>query len=148
MTTSKDILRSQILALTREYYAAAFPSREFTPGESPVSYAGRVFDADEIESLVDSALDFWLTTGRFAAHFEKQFARYIGVRAALLVIRAHPPTSLAASALDFPQTRRPAPLPGMRSSRWPAGFPTTVNPIIQNGLIPVFVDVDGPHLQC
>ena len=76
MKNDADVLRGQILDLVRKYWAAAFPNKEFIPGQTPVPYAGRVFDSDEIASLVDSSLDFWLTTGRFADQFEKEFARF------------------------------------------------------------------------
>ena len=144
MSASKDSLRSQILALTREYYAAAFPSREFTPGESPVSYAGRVFDADEIETLVDSSLDFWLTTGRFAAQFEKQFANFIGVRHACLTNSGSSADLLAISCLTSPKLGDRRLVPGDEVITVAAGFPTTVAPILQNRLVPVFVDIEIP----
>ena len=72
-------------ALVDEYYTAAFPQREFQPGVTPVPVAGRVFDADELRHLMEATLDFWLTTGRFAADFERNFAHFIGVRSATLV---------------------------------------------------------------
>jgi len=71
MTNRQDALRSQISELVAEYYSEAFPPKEFIPGESPVPVAGRVFDRSELQLLVDSSLDFWLTTGRFAEQFEK-----------------------------------------------------------------------------
>ena len=83
MTQSPEQLRAQILDLVERYYEAAFPEPDFSPGESPVPVSGRVFDAEDLRSLVDSSLDFWLTTGRFAREFEKEFARVMGVRHAL-----------------------------------------------------------------
>src|SRR4051794_21022129 len=101
--TKPEELRSRILALVREYHDARFADGRFTPGESPVAVAGRVFDADEMLSLVDSSLDFWLTTGRFAAQFEKEFARFFGVRSATLVNSGSSANLLALSALTSPK---------------------------------------------
>src|SRR4030088_2214385 len=78
-------LRAQILDLVRQYQAAAFPQRPSVPGQTPLPCAGRVFDAEELVHLVDSSLDFWLTTGRFAEQFEREFAELFGVRHAVLV---------------------------------------------------------------
>ena len=75
-------LHTRILSLVREYHAEAFSAREFVPGVSPVPYAGRVFDAEELVNLVDSSLEFWLTSGRYAAQFERRFARFFGLRGA------------------------------------------------------------------
>jgi CDP-6-deoxy-D-xylo-4-hexulose-3-dehydrase len=145
-------LRLKILELVREYYSAAFPAREFVPGESLVSYAGRVFDEREIVNLVDSGLDFWLTTGRFADEFEKSFAKFFGSRHAHLVNSGSSANLLALSTLTAPQlNERPrkwggkaALKPGDEVITVAAGFPTTLNPIIQNRLVPVFVDITIP----
>jgi len=145
-------LRLKILELVREYYGAAFPKREFVPGESLVSYAGRVFDEREIVNLVDSGLDFWLTTGRFADEFEKSFAKFFGRRHAHLVNSGSSANLLALSTLTAPQLdERPrkwggkaALRPGDEVITVAAGFPTTLNPIIQNRLVPVFVDITIP----
>src|ERR1044071_10003222 len=99
MTNRADDLRAQILSLTGEYYAEAFASREFVPGVTPVPVAGRVFDASELQSLVDSSLDFWLTTGRFAEQFEREFARWIGIRECVLVNSGSSANLVAVSAL-------------------------------------------------
>src|SRR6478752_7557698 len=85
MDNQADALRARILDLVREYHGAAFAPGEFTPGRSSTPCSGRVFDADELVHLVDSSLDFWLTTGRFAEQFEREFARVFGTRYALLV---------------------------------------------------------------
>ena len=144
MSTNPQALRQQIAQLVAEYHAAAFPAREFRPGESPVPVAGRVFDADEIQHLVDSSLDFWLTTGRYAAQFEKEFARFFGIRNAILVNSGSSANLLALTALTSPRLGDRALKPGDEVITAAAGFPTTVNPIIQNRLVPVFVDVDIP----
>src|ERR1700682_4868308 len=96
-------LRLKILELVREYYEAAFPEAQFVPGESTISYAGRVFDDREIVNLVDSGLDFWLTTGRFADEFEKSFAKFFGRRHAHLVNSGSSANLLALSTLPAPQ---------------------------------------------
>lgn len=85
MNKCAEELRAKILDLVHKYYAAQWPRKEFVPDQTLVPVSGRVFDAHEVELLVDSALDFWLTTGRFADQFEREFARLMGVRHALLV---------------------------------------------------------------
>ena len=141
---NKAELQAEILRLVREYHAAAFPAREFVPGSSAVPYAGRVFDAEEIVNLVDSSLEFWLTTGRFAARFEKEFARFVGIRSALLVNSGSSANLVALSCLTSPKLKDRQLRPGDEVITAGTGFPTTVNPIIQNRLVPVFLDVDIP----
>jgi CDP-6-deoxy-D-xylo-4-hexulose-3-dehydrase len=133
----------QIMQLVREYYAAAFSRPDFLPGDTSVAYAGRVFDEDELLSLVDAALEFWLTTGRFAEQFEREFADFFGVRHAVLVNSGSSANLLALSCLTSPQLERRL-RPGDEVITVAAGFPTTVNPIVQNGLVPVFLDVTIP----
>jgi CDP-6-deoxy-D-xylo-4-hexulose-3-dehydrase len=144
MNNQADKLRAEVLGLVRQYYEAAFPEQEFVPGQSPLPYAGRVFDAKELVHLVDSALDFWLTTGRYAAQFEKEFARFFGRRTALLVNSGSSANLVALSCLTSPKLADRALQPGDEVITVAAGFPTTVNPIIQNRLVPVFVDVTVP----
>ena len=144
MSSPADQLRSRILDLVSEYHEAAFPARQFVPGESMVPVSGRVFDANDIRLLVDSSLDFWLTTGRFAAQFERSFARYFGLRNATLVNSGSSADLMAVTALTSPKLGERQLKPGNEVITVAAGFPTTVNPIIQNGLIPVFVDVHIP----
>jgi CDP-6-deoxy-D-xylo-4-hexulose-3-dehydrase len=152
-TERADALRLQIGQLVAEYHAEAFPEREFVPGRSPVPISGKVFDSEELQLLVDSSLDFWLTTGRFAADFERQFASIFGTRFALLVNSGSSANLLAVSALTSPQLpdilaklgdERQRLMPGDEVITVAAGFPTTVNPIIQNHLVPVFIDVSLP----
>lgn len=137
-------LRQQILELVSQYHDVAFPKSDFMPGESNISYAGRIFDADELTTLVDSALDFWLTTGRFAEQFERDFAKFCGVRFARLVNSGSSANLVALSCLTSPKLNERQLKPGDEVITVAAGFPTTVNPIIQNRLVPVFVDVDIP----
>jgi CDP-6-deoxy-D-xylo-4-hexulose-3-dehydrase len=144
MTTEADGLRKQILELVADYYRAAFPERAFVAGETPVPVSGKVFDASELQFLVESGLDFWLTTGRFAARFEREFAEVFGLRHALLVNSGSSANLAALSSLTSPTLGERALRPGDEVITVATGFPTTVNPIIQNQLRPVFLDVDIP----
>ena len=144
MTQRKEELRRQILDLVGEYCAEAFPPRGFVAGESPVPVSGKVFDAAEMRLLVDSSLDFWLTTGRFAAQFEKEFARWLGIRECVLVNSGSSANLVAVAALTSPKLGDRRLQPGDEVITLAAGFPTTVNPIIQNNLVPVFIDVTVP----
>jgi CDP-6-deoxy-D-xylo-4-hexulose-3-dehydrase len=134
-------LRGSIESLVREYCDLAFAPQEFVPGVSPVPVSGKVFDGDEMWNLVDSGLDFWLTTGRFADQFEKEFAQAIGVKHALLCNSGSSANLLALSALTSPRLKERALRAGDEVITVAAGFPTTINPILQNQLIPVLVDV-------
>ena len=144
MTAKSDQLRAQILKLTAEYYTEAFQPATFLPGVSPVPVSGKVFDAAELQSLVDSSLDFWLTTGRFANEFQKTFSKWWRVRHTILVNSGSSANLVALSALTSPQLGKKALQPGDEVITVAAGFPTTVNPILQNNLVPVFVDVTIP----
>lgn len=144
MSNNANTIRTQIINLVRQYYTAAFPTDDFRPGESPISYAGRVFDDDELVHLVESGLDFWLTTGRFADQFEHEFAHYFNLRHCLLVNSGSSANLLALSCLTSPKLNERRLRPGDEVITIASGFPTTVNPIIQNQLVPVFVDVTVP----
>jgi len=144
MSETADQLRSKILDLVIEYSSEAFPKKEFVPGESPIPVSGRVFDASDVQSLVDSGLDFWLTEGRFARQFEKEFARFFNMRHAILVNSGSSANLLALACLTSPALTERQLKPGDEVITVAAGFPTTVNPIFQQGLIPVFVDVEIP----
>ncbi|MGA2153193.1 MAG: lipopolysaccharide biosynthesis protein RfbH [Bryobacteraceae bacterium] len=144
MNPKADQLRSQILSLVAEYHQAAFAKRPFVPGESSIPYAGRVFDEREIRNLVDASLDFWLTTGRFAERFEREFAQWMEVRHCLLVNSGSSANLVALAALTSPRLGERRLRPGDEVITVAAGFPTTLNPILQNGLVPVFVDVTLP----
>lgn len=135
-------LRAKILELVGEYYEQAFPPQEFVPGRSPIPVAGRVFNDTELKLLVDSSLDFWLTAGRFADEFERQFAQWVGVRDASLVNSGSSANLLAISVLTSPTLGERRLMPGDEVITLAAGFPTTVNPIIQNRAVPVFIDVE------
>ncbi|MEM7334021.1 MAG: lipopolysaccharide biosynthesis protein RfbH [Chloroflexota bacterium] len=137
-----NTLRDKILSLVQEYYEEAYQDVPFIPGETAVPVSGRVFDEDEMQHLVDASLDFWLTTGRFADQFEKEFAQLMGVRHALLCNSGSSANLLALSALTSPKLGDRQLKPGDEVITVAAGFPTTINPIIQNQLRPVFLDVE------
>src|SRR5271166_6321927 len=144
MNKTAQQLRAQILDLVKEYHELAFPAQSFDAATTSIPCAGRVFDGDDIAHLVDSALDFWLTTGRYAAQFEREFAQYWGVRHAVLVNSGSSANLVALTALTSPKLGDRRLRPGDEVITVAAGFPTTVNPIIQNRLIPVFLDVQLP----
>jgi CDP-6-deoxy-D-xylo-4-hexulose-3-dehydrase len=147
MSTRAAELRRRILDLTAEYFAEAFPARAFVAGESAVPVSGKVIDASDIQAVVDSALDSWFTTGRFAKDFERKLARFVGLRSASLVNSGSSANLLAVSALTSPKLGSRRLKPGDEVVTVAAGFPTTVNPIIQNRLVPVFLDVTLPTFE-
>lgn len=134
-------LRDQIGALVREYYQAQFAGRTFTPGTDAVHYAGRVFDERELCHLVDASLDFFLTANRYADRFEADFADYMGVSDTLLVNSGSSANLVALTSLTSPKLGDARLKPGDEVITVAAGFPTTLAPVLQNNLIPVFVDV-------
>jgi len=142
MSEKAEKLREQILNLTLEYAEEAFAQKEFIPGVTPIPVSGRVFDGSDIQSLVDSSLDFWLTTGRFAKQFEREFAQFFKMRHALLVNSGSSANLLALTALTSELLKDKKLHEGDEVITAATGFPTTVNPIFQNNLVPVFVDVD------
>src|SRR5579884_4017559 len=144
MTNKATQLRQQILNLCSEYFQHAFPERDFKPAESSVPVSGKMIDSQDLCSVVDSALDCWFTTGRFAEDFERKLSRFVGVRCASLVNSGSSANLVAVSALTSPTLGDRRLKPGDEVITVAAGFPTTVNPIIQNRLIPVFVDVVLP----
>lgn len=137
-------LRSDILELVKEYHRRNMPDQGFIPGKTPVHYAGRVYDEKEMQAAVEAALDFWLTEGRFTARFEIGLAQRIGARHAVLTNSGSSANLLAVTALMSPHLKDRQLKPGDEVITVAAGFPTTLNPIIQNGLVPVFVDVAIP----
>ncbi|HVE47730.1 MAG TPA: lipopolysaccharide biosynthesis protein RfbH [Acidimicrobiales bacterium] len=142
MTDRAKQLRTQILELAREFHAEEWPERPFVPGTTSVPISGRVFDAEEVATLVECSLDFWLTTGRFAAEFEAKFTQFLGARHAVLCNSGSSANLLAVAALTSPRLGDRRLQPGDEVVTVATGFPTTVNPIIQNGLKPVFVDIE------
>jgi CDP-6-deoxy-D-xylo-4-hexulose-3-dehydrase len=144
--TSKSAgqLRDEVRALVKQYYEVALAPQSFVPGQTSVPVSGKVFDSSELELLVEASLDAWLTTGRFAAQFEREFAAFMGVRCASLVNSGSSANLAALSCLTSPSLGERRLRAGDEVITVAAGFPTTVNPIIQNGLVPVFVDVQIP----
>ena len=140
--SDEEQLRQRILDLVAEYHALAHRRGAFVPGTTEIPVSGRVFDASEMQSLVDAALDFWLTTGRFASQFERELARFVGIRHATLCNSGSSANLLALSALTSPKLEERRLRAGDEVVTLAAGFPTTVNPTIQNGLVPVFVDIE------
>ena len=142
MTESAANIRQQILDLVQQYYRAKFGQRDFDPARDLVHYAGRVFDAAELCNLVDASLDFYLTANRYAEQFEADFADYLGASSALLVNSGSSANLVAITALTSPKLGDRRLRPGDEVITVAAGFPTTVAPILQNQLVPVFVDVN------
>lgn len=134
-------LRAEILERVRELHDLDHAAKPFVPGETYVAYAGRVFDGSEVEALVGSALDAWITAGPYAAQFERALAEYTGARGAVFVNSGSSANLLALAACTSPKLDRPL-QPGDEVITAAAGFPTTVNPIVQVGCVPVFVDVE------
>jgi len=135
-------LRDQILALSEQYAELAHGAKPFVAGTSVVPPSGKVLGAQEMRLLVDSCLDFWLTTGRFNAEFELKLAKATGTRRTLTTNSGSSANLLAMTALTSHVLGDKALKPGDEVITCATGFPTTVNPIIQNGLIPVFLDVE------
>ncbi|OIP41270.1 lipopolysaccharide biosynthesis protein RfbH [Candidatus Desantisbacteria bacterium CG2_30_40_21] len=148
-----EILKIWSKLVTKNYYNSIHkPSHlsEFIPGKSRINYAGRVFDEKEMINLVDSSLDFWLTTGRYAERFEKEFAKFLGIKHCSLTNSGSSANLLAFMALTSPSLRERSIKKGDEVITVAAGFPTTVSPIIQYGAVPVFVDVTFPtyNIDC
>jgi CDP-6-deoxy-D-xylo-4-hexulose-3-dehydrase len=139
---SLDVLRQEILVATREFAKRSLEEKEFIPGESPVPVSGKVLSPEDFVSLVDSSLDGWLTAGRHTKVFERQLADFVGARSALFVNSGSSANLCALSGLTSPKLGERSLKPGDEVLTVAMGFPTTVNPIIQNRLKPVVVDVD------
>lgn len=137
-------LRKEIIAKTIEYHQVRFGKTEFIPGKSKVNYAGRVFNEQEIVNAVEASLDFWLTEGRFSEEFAEKIAEFLGIEHVLLTNSGSSANLLAFSALTSEKLGDRRLKPGDEVISVAAGFPATVTPIIQYGLVPVFVDVELP----
>ena len=143
MESTERKIRREIFARVRALVKSRRKNQGgFVPGKTPVRYAGRVYDEKEVVSLVDASLDFWLTAGRYAKKFEKELAEFLGVKFCLLTNSGSSANLLAVSALTSPLLKERRLKPGDEVITTACGFPTTLNPIIQNNLIPVLVDVD------
>ncbi len=139
-TTRQDELRAQIVALSRELQRTRTPE-PFVPGKTPIPASGKVLDENEMALLVDASLDLWLTNGRYTATFEKKLADTFGTKFARMTVSGSAANLLAFSCLTSPRQRDRIE-PGAEILTVAAGFPTTVTPIVQNGCVPVFVDID------
>jgi CDP-4-dehydro-6-deoxyglucose reductase, E1 len=147
MSSRASQLREQILSLAEEYFAEQFPQQPFVAGESAVPVSGKVLSGKDLRSLVDASLDCWLTTGRFAKEFERRFSRFLGLRGCSLVNSGSSANLVAFSALTSPKLEDRRLKPGDEVITLAAGFPTTVNPILQNRCVPVFIDISLPTFQ-
>jgi CDP-4-dehydro-6-deoxyglucose reductase, E1 len=134
--------RQEILSLVESYAEESLKRSEFLPGETIIPVSGKVLDPSDIGALVDASLDGWLTAGRFHEDFERALARYVGARSALFVNSGSSANLIALSALTSPKLGKRALKAGDEVLSVAAGFPTTVNPIIQNNLRPVLVDIN------
>ncbi|RYZ85705.1 MAG: hypothetical protein EOP06_15820 [Proteobacteria bacterium] len=135
-------LRSEIAKLVQEYGDLVYAPKAFIPEQSAVPVSGKVIGAPELKAMVEASLDGWLTTGRFNAAFEARLARYLGVSHAITVNSGSSANLVAFSALTSPKLGDRAIQKGDEVITVAAGFPTTVNPVLQFGAVPVFVDVD------
>ena len=137
-------LRKQILSLVNDYSDINFKQKEFVPGVSDVPVSGKVIGDLELKNMVEASLDGWLTTGRFNEQFEKKLANFLGVKCLLTVNSGSSANLIAFSTLTSPKLKERVIQKGDEIISVAAGFPTTVNPIIQFGAIPVFIDVKIP----
>jgi len=141
-TSELESLRNAALEASRAFAEKSLQKPEFIPGESAVPVSGKVLDADDLVALVDSSLDGWLTAGRFTRDFERELAKFVGARSALFVNSGSSANLVALSGLTSPKLGKKALKAGDEVLTVAMGFPTTVNPILQNGLKPVVVDVE------
>lgn len=146
----QEQLKQEILEKTKEYYELVHKhtqDKKFVDGQTRVNYAGRVFDEKEMQYLIDSSLDFWLTYGDYSKKFEKALSKYLGVRYAFLVNSGSSANLLAFFALTSPLLKDRQIKRGDEVITVAAGFPTTVAPIVQYGAVPVFVDIELDHIN-
>ncbi|MDO8603532.1 MAG: lipopolysaccharide biosynthesis protein RfbH [Candidatus Omnitrophota bacterium] len=140
MNTEK-LIRKDILNKVVRFYRSK-KHEKFIPGKSRISYAGRVYDEKEIVNLIDASLDFWLTAGKYAEKFERNLAGFLGIKHCLLTNSGSSANLLAVTALTSPLLKKRQLKPGDEVITTACGFPTTLNPILQNSLVPVFIDVE------
>ena len=139
-----ELIRKQILDLSKQYSEKIHSVQEFVPGKNIVPVSGKVFDFFDLQSLISSSLDFWLTEGRFNGEFEKQLSKFVDINFALTTNSGSSANLLAISSLMSGELGERKLNPGDEVITLAAGFPTTVNPIFQNNLIPKFIDIDLP----
>ena len=128
--------------LVSDAFTELHPSRPFIPGDANIPVTGKVFGQEELKAATKASLDFWLTSGPYTEQFESRFAKTVGMRHAFMVNSGSSANLLALSSLTSPAHGDRALKPGDEVITVAAGFPTTVTPILQNGLVPVYVDVD------
>ena len=142
MSTNGAAQRKEILEMVQKYHDAAFPPADFVPGKDMVPVAGRVFDGEDIQSLVEASLDFWLTTGRYAERFENEFASYLGIRHCSLTNSGSSANLLAFMALTSPKLGDRRIVPGDEVITTPLTDVGTVIGVIYQQAVPVFADLD------
>ncbi|KFI08779.1 lipopolysaccharide biosynthesis protein RfbH [Massilia sp. BSC265] len=142
MPKSPNAIRKEIADLVQQYADIVYAPQAFVPGRTPVPVSGKVIGAAELQNMVEASLDGWLTTGRFNAMFEERLAKYLGVKHLITVNSGSSANLVAFSTLTSSKLGERAIKPGDEVIGVAAGFPTTVNPILQFGAVPVFVDVD------
>jgi len=135
-------IRQKIFKEVRKFFNLRKKQEKFIPGKTKINYAGRVYSADELIKLVDAGLDFWLTAGKYSEKFEKEMAEFLGVKYCILTNSGSSANLLAISALTSFLLKKNRLKPKDEVITTACGFPTTLNPIIQNNLIPVFIDID------
>jgi CDP-6-deoxy-D-xylo-4-hexulose-3-dehydrase len=143
-TQTPGEIRDEMRALAKKYFEATHRSKSFVPGDDVVPVSGKVLDEEDLHMLLEASLDMWLTAGRFHRQFEREFARWFGVRNSLLVNSGSSANLLAFSSLTAPEWGERTIKRGDEVISVAAGFPTTLNPVLQNGCVPVFLDVDVP----
>jgi len=139
-----SVIKQEIFDLIKEYYQEVFAKKKFTAGESKVPVSGKVFDHDELNYIVESALDGWFTTGRFNEQFEKELAQFINTKRVVTVNSGSSANLLAFATLTAEELGERAIKPGDELISVAVSFPTTLNPALLYGVVPVFVDVDIP----
>ena len=137
-------IKKEILNLVDKFAVDKFSQKDFIPGVTPVPVSGKVLDAEELKYMVEASLDGWLTTGRFNKEFEEKIATFIGTKLAITVNSGSSANLVAFMTLTSPKLKERAIVSGDEVISVAAGFPTTINPIIQFGAIPVFIDIDIP----
>ncbi|MCP4914415.1 MAG: lipopolysaccharide biosynthesis protein RfbH [Oligoflexia bacterium] len=135
-------MREEIISKSREYFRTELEKKKIIPGENYIPASGKVMDEDDMEYLIDASLDMWLTAGRYHSQFEREFASYMNQKFCLLVNSGSSANLVAFATLTSPKLKDRKIKNGDEVITVAAGFPTTVNPIVQHGCIPVFVDVD------
>ncbi|MCX7704678.1 MAG: aminotransferase class V-fold PLP-dependent enzyme, partial [bacterium] len=137
----KEKFKKKIFKYIKKFSESSKKER-FIPGKTYINYAGRIYDEKELINLVDSSLDFWLTAGKYARLLEERLAKFLGMKYCLLTNSGSSANLLAISALTSPLLKDRRLRPGDEVITTACGFPTTLNPIIQNNLIPVFIDIE------